>query len=199
MLDFWFVFGYYWFNIICGALPLLETEILTMSFIAAQVCALAGMVMLFSSFQAKSTLRICLLQCVACLFLTAQFVFLEAFTGAVLNGLSLVRNLVYACCEKRWAQHRVWPFVFSVMYIVSGMITWQDVFSLLPVMALVLSSFALRERDAQRARLLNFPASPMWLIYDAHTGAYLSIVTETLVMGSIILGLIRYRKKNKLS
>lgn len=166
-----------------------------MVFIAAQICAFGGMIMLFSSFQAKTTLRICLLQCVACVFHTTQFILLGAYTGAALNGLALLRNLVYANGEKKWAKSPLWPFIFSAVYIISGILTWQDAFSILPALALVLSSFALRLKNAQHSRILNFPASPLWLVYDLHTGAYLSVVTEVLAMSSIILGLIRYRKK----
>ena len=168
-----------------------------MSFIAAQICSIVGMGMLFASFQAKTTLRICLMQCVACVFLTTQFVLLGAFTGAVLNGLSLARNVVYANADKPWGQHRLWPFVFSAMYITAGIIVWQDIFSLMPMVALVLATFALREENAQKARLLNLPTSPLWMMYDAHAGAYLSAATEAVVLVGIIIGLIRFRKIDK--
>lgn len=164
-------------------------------FIVAQVCGIGGMIGLFLSFQAKTTIKIAFTQCIACIFLTAQFILLGAWTGAALNALSLVRNIVYANGGRKWAQGIWWPIGFSVINIVFAIFTWADFFSLLPMAALILSNFALRIKNAQLSRMVNFPSSPMWLLYDLHTGAYLSIVTEVLVMSSILLALWRYRKE----
>ena len=150
-------------------------------FIAAQVCGIGGMIGLFISFQAKTTIKIAFTQSIACIFLTTQFLLLG----------------VYANGEKKWAQGIIWPIVFSVVNVIFAIFTWADFFSLLPVIALILSNFALRIKNAQVSRMLTFPSSPLWLTYDLHTGAYLSIVTEVLVMSSILLGLWRYRKEKK--
>lgn len=166
-------------------------------FIAAQVCGIGGMIGMFISFQAKTTIKIAFTQCIACIFLTTQFLLLGAWTGAALNALSLVRNIIYANGKKKWAQGIIWPIVFSVVNVIFAIFTWADFFSLLPVIALILSNFALRIKNAQVSRMLTFPSSPLWLTYDLHTGAYLSIVTEVLVMSSILLGLWRYRKEKK--
>ena len=168
---------------------------MTPSFIAAQVCGIGGMIGLFLSFQAKTTVKICLTQSIACVFLTAQFLFLGAWTGAALNGLSLFRNLVYANGNKKWASGIIWPIGFSIANIIFTVFTWDGFISLLPMTALILSNFGLRIKNAHVSRMVNFPTSPMWLIYNAGSGAYMSIITEVLVMSSILLGLWRYRKE----
>lgn len=163
-------------------------------FIAAQICGVGGMIGLFLSFQAKTTQKICFAQSIACIFFVAQFSLLGAWTGAALNGLSLVRNLVYANSDKKWASGIYWPIGFSLINIAFVIFTWADGFSLLPAIAMVISNFALHMKNAQIARAVNFPASPLWLVYDVHTGAYMGIITEVFVMSSILLGLWRYKK-----
>ena len=165
-------------------------------FVAAQICGIGGMIGLFLSFQAKTTVKICLTQSIACVFLTTQFLLLGAWTGAALNGLSLFRNVVYANGNKKWASGIIWPIGFSLANIVFTSFSWEGYISLLPMTALILSNFGLRIRNAQLSRLVNLPTSPMWLIYNMGSGAYMSIITEILVTSSILLGLWRYRKEN---
>lgn len=166
-------------------------------FIAAQICGIGGMIMLFWSFQSKTTIKICFTQSIACIFLTSQFALLGAWTGAALNAISLVRNIIYANGEKKWAKGILWSIGFSVINILFTCFTWEGFISLLPMTALILSNFGLRIKNAQVSRMVNFPTSPMWLIYNAGSGAYMSIITEVMVMTSILLGLWRYRKEKQ--
>ena len=166
-------------------------------FLIAQACGIGGLILLFVSFQTKTTQKICLAQSIACVFFVAQFSLLGAWTGAALNGLSLVRNLVYANNDKKWASGIYWPIGFSVINAIFVILTWSDIFSLLPAIAMVVSNFALQLKNAQLARAVNFPASPLWLVYDLHTKAYMGVFNEIMVMSSILLGLWRYRKEKK--
>jgi len=164
------------------------------AFILAQIIGFFGTVCIFTSYQAKTTKKICLIQALAGVFFFLQFMVLGAYTGAVLNLLSLVRSLVYGS-GKKWVQHPLCPIIFALLNAAVTAIFWQGWADLLPCCAIIIACFSLVLKNAQAARALSLPASPLWLAYDIYTGAYINIVNEVLVIISILSALIRYRKK----
>jgi hypothetical protein len=44
-------------------------------------------------------------------------------------------------------------------------------------------------------RIISYPVSVLWIVYDVYAGAYGSIVAEVLIMISITISLIVNRKK----
>ena len=47
-------------------------------------------------------------------------------------------------------------------------------------------------KDETKIRLITFPSSPCWLVYNVFEKSVAGIVTECIVMSSIIIAIIRY-------
>jgi hypothetical protein len=67
----------------------------------------------------------------------------------------------------------------------------------------VLTTVANWMKSETKIRLISFPNSPCWLIYNAITGSVAGVITECIVMSSLIIGIVRYdilkkgKKKNE--
>lgn len=177
--------------------------------IITQAIGFGGAALNFFSFQQNKRSRIIGFQIGAALLFITHYIFLgltsgaDAFTGAALNFIGLSRSVVFINNNKKWAKSPVWLVFFIIVSIVAGVLTWESWYSFLPPMAMILTTISYWMKDETKIRLITFPSSPCWLIYNVITGSVAGIVTECVVMSSLIIAIIRYdvfkkdKKKNE--
>lgn len=168
--------------------------------IIAQAVGFVGAVVNGISFQQKTRKRMISVQMWATASFIIHYILLGAFTGAALNGITLVRSFVFLNNDKKWARSRAWLYLFIIISIVSSLLTWVDWYSFLPAAAMVLSTISFWLKSEKAIRLVTFPSSPCWLAYNLISGSVAGVITECVVMTSIITAIIRYDvlKKDKI-
>ena len=61
-----------------------------------------------------------------------------AFTGSVINGIAVLREIVfYHKEEKKWAKSKVWLIVFLLLMTAAPIVSWQGFISLLPAIGII--------------------------------------------------------------
>ena len=166
--------------------------------IIGQIIGFIAMGIIVISYQQKSHKNILTFQMVSGLLFTVHYILLGAYTGAIMNLLGAFRSLVYANRGKKWASSIIWPTVFSIGFVVSGIMTWDNMFSVFPLIAMLMSSIVLWIEQPKINRIFSLPTSTCWLIYNIKTLSYPGIITEIFVLTSIIIGIIRLDiKKDK--
>ena len=165
-------------------------------FIISQIFSIIATLLLLLSFQQKTHKRIVLMQAVAGLLFGIQYMMLGAYEGMICNYIGAVRSVVYSFRGKSKIVDNIFcPIVFAVIFAISGIVTYQNLFSLLPIIAMFIASFVLWSPKTQQLRALTMPTSAMWLVYNAVSHSYVAVLTEVLNLISIIIGLIRFRNK----
>lgn len=162
-----------------------------------QIIGFVAMAIIVASYQQKSHKNILTFQMVSGLLFTVHYIMLGAYTGAVMNLLGAVRSLVYSNRGKKWSSSILWPICFSIAFLISGILTWDNVFSVFPLIAMLMSSVVLWIEQPKINRILSLPTSSCWLIYNIKTLSYPGIITEIFVLSSIIIGIIRLDIKKK--
>ena len=166
--------------------------------IITQAVGFLGAGVNFLSFQQNKRSRIIGFQIVAALLFIVHYILLgltngaDAFTGAALNFIGLTRSIVFINNDKRWAKSPVWLGVFIVVSAVAGILTWEAWYSFLPSAAMILTTVSYWLKNETKIRLVTFPSSPCWLIYNVIVGSVAGIVTECFVMLSLIIAIVRY-------
>ena len=158
----------------------------------AQVIGFGGAAMNCLSFQQNKRKRIIAIQIGAAVLFIIHYILLGAYSGAALNFISLLRSFVFINNDKKWAKSPVWLGVFIVVSAVAGILTWEDWYSFLPPMAMILTTISYWMKNETKIRLITFPSSPCWLVFNIITGSVAGIVTECIVMSSLIIAIIRY-------
>lgn len=165
-------------------------------FIISQTISAVATLFLLLSFQQKTHKRIVLMQAFSGLLFGIQYMMLGAYEGMICNYIGAVRSVIYSFRGKsKITDSIICPIVFAVIFAISGIITYKNIFSLLPIIAMAVSSFVLWLPKTQQLRALTIPTSAMWLIYNAVSHSYVAVLTEVLNLISIIIGLIRFRNK----
>ena len=163
----------------------------------AQVIGIIAFCLAVWSFQQNEHKKIVLLQLLANLCFTVHYFMLEAYTGALLNSIGLARSIVFIFKDKKWAASNWWLVFFSLVCAGAGIYTWDGFLTLLPMSAMILTTIAFGINNPKKTRLLSFPSSPLWLIYNLVNQSWGGVLTECFNMGSIIIGMLRFDRSKK--
>ncbi|MBE6637762.1 MAG: YgjV family protein [Ruminococcaceae bacterium] len=165
--------------------------------IAAQIVGLFGIACSLLSFQQKDRKRVMLFQMTASALFCIQLFMVGAITGGCIDSISFIRTVVFSQNDKKWASSPIWLGVFIVAMIVTGLLTWQNAWSILPILGSVLSTIALWMKKSSHIRGISLFVGPCWLVYNLVHGAYTGALNEVLAMTSIMIGIFRHDLKRK--
>ena len=163
-----------------------------------QVVGIIAMIFCIAAFQAKKRNNILIMQMIGMGMWTLHFLLLGEYAGAAMNGLAVARAAVYVQREKhKWAYSKIVPAVFVALFIGAGLFTRYlgDDMWYLPVIAMTITSIGLFFKNEQTVRKINLFSSPPWIVYNAFAKSVPAVFTESMTMVSVIIALIRYRKK----
>ena len=166
------------------------------TFIVSQCIGFIAAAILLLSFQQKTHKRIVIMQACSGLLFAIQYFMLGAYEGMIGNIVGMTRSIAFSFRGKsKFADSIICPVVFAVLAGAGGMLTYTSPASLLPMAAMMISSFVMWNPHTQQLRALTMPTSLMWLIYNVICSSYSGILTEIFNLISIVIGLIRFRKK----
>ncbi len=165
---------------------------------AIGICAVATYLL---SYQQKKRRGIILLNVTSrCLYIL-QYLLLGAISGAVLDVLGAIASVI--------AERRELPFIKKYLHAVflsvnavivaAGVaisILNQSLLDLLPIVGVLFHTGAFWLRDEQWIRRISLCGSPFWLAYNFASHAYGSAIGDALTIGSLLLAMIKYRKKS---
>jgi Bacterial inner membrane protein. len=160
--------------------------------IIAQAIGILGMIAAMLSFQCKSSKKMFIIQAFCAGFFLIHFGLLGAAVGMLQNVLAIVRAMIFRS-EKKWAQHKSIPYIFGVLFLLTILLTYDGPITLLPPIAMVISTFAMWTKNGKKIRILQlFTVSPMWLIYNAFVLSISGCITEAFNIVSILVSIARY-------
>ena len=166
-----------------------------MKFILIQMIGLIGNLLVMSVIQFNNRKLILTAQAVACVLWIIHYGLLGAMTAVCLNFISFARSLVFFYNDRRWAKSRAWLWLFMFLFAANSILTWEGWRSILPGIAMCLTSGALWTKKASRMRLLCTLNSPFWLVYNLLAGSYSCAILELFALVSYIVSIIRFDLK----
>lgn len=167
--------------------------------VLTQIIGIAAMIFSVFSFQMNRHKHIMIMQILATSLFGLQYFLLGAYTGMAVDAVAVVRGIVFYNKDKKWASSNIWIAVFIIMFIVSGIFTWQGPSSMLMTGAMILNTFSFSFTKPKLVRSTILISSPLVLIYNIITGSIGGIINEICVELSSVVGLLRYDVKRKTS
>lgn len=162
-----------------------------------QALGLLGSLIVLSSVQFNNRKIILAAQAVACTLWLVHYSVLGAATAAATNIISFARSIVFAYNDRPWAKKRFWLWLFLGLFILNSIVTWEGARSILPAVAMCLTTLALWTHDLKKTRFLYLANSPFWLSYDLISGSYSTALIECCALVSYILAVWRYDFKKQ--
>lgn len=175
--------------------------------LVAQILGIAGMTMNILSFMQKSQKRIITMQLFGGALFALNYLLLGSATGAMLNVVAVIRAIVYSNKEKFHAEKKGWFYGFCASFVLIYILTFavfgkvptpaNFAIELLPVVSMMIATYAFSLKNAAQVRKLGLVYCPMWLVYNCFVFSIGGILCEAFSIGSIFVGYLRHDRKRK--
>ena len=167
-----------------------------MKFILAQVLGIMALVVTAYGIHFKTKDGILLRFVIANILFAIQFFLLNAITGGVISIINAIRCVVFYIYKKKELKPSIVTLlIFEIIVIISGIFSWQNMWSLIPILATVLYTYSLWQDDVRVIRISACLVYSSWAVYDLIVKAYAGVLQEVSILASSILALFKNKKK----
>ena len=166
-----------------------------LTFIIAQVFGIISIILNIIVVQFKSKEKILIGMIISNLVVAIQFFLLNAITGGIISLINVIRCIVFYLFKKENKKPSVFVLlIFETIAIVSGIISWQNVWSILPIIATLTYTYGIWQDDVLKIKYISAITGFEWSIYDIIVRAYVGVIQGIIQMISAIVAIIRYDK-----
>lgn len=169
--------------------------------IIGQAIGVLGAALNIISYQFKRQRTLILISLASQIIFCVSYIMLGAVTGGILNGIGVIRCIVYYNKDKFKSDKIWWLFGFIVLYVASYVLNFtvlgktfdvkNAILEVLPVIGMIASNIGLMLKEAKDIRRFALISSPVWLIYNAINLAIAATVTEIIALVSVTIAIIR--------
>lgn len=164
-----------------------------MMYIISQIFILINYIFLILTYQIKSGKKILLYSTIGCFSSAIGFFFLNAYSGCVMALIAVLRNLLFMTNNNR----KVSLFITIFLILIVSIYTYQCVFSILPVIATLLYSISLYDKECKLYRIYGIPIEICWLLYHIYLFSVVGITFETILFISVLIGVIKSKSRKQ--
>lgn len=163
-------------------------------FIIAQIIGFIATGIAIYSFQAKRRITMLTMQTVSNLLWMTHYIMLGSMSAVFANFIGTVRNVIYGLRGKyKFADSKVVPAISIIAFVISGILTYDTPFDILPMIGMILASIAFFIKEEKVIRYISVFIAISWLTFGFYAGSIAGIVADGSTLISIIIAIIRYR------
>ena len=165
-----------------------------------QVIGVFAFLILLISFWQKDRKKILFLQAVMSILYALHYFLLGAYSGSIVNIIGIFRAYTFSKKNnnKLYSSNLV-LYLFLVLFLVSGVITYDNIFSILPIIAALLYTLAIWNDKSSTIRIGSLFVSCIWIIYNIIVGSHVGYITESILLISTALSVLKLDVKRKRS
>ena len=163
-----------------------------------QLIGAIGYSLLAISYFKKEKRQILFMQIIAYIFFSVHYYFLNGITGAICNIIGLIALVTIYLFEKYKLKNKsLIAILFIISIIVINIITFQNIFSIFPMIAssIVILSFLIDDENI--IRIIGIVAALCWLIYAIVYKSYSAIIFEVIILINASASLLKNTPKKK--
>jgi len=170
---------------------------MTNTYFISQIFTILGIILLGSSYLCKNKREILILSLLSSICYGSHNFLLGAITGFAMNIVTIILNLWLYINEKNKKQTSS-KLLFSIclITIILGSISYQNIFSLLPIIASLLFTYSIWQNNNKVYRWIGLLTSILWLSYNTYLNSIFGIITEIILLGFKVVGLIKVIRIN---
>ena len=147
----------------------------------------------FYSYQRTKKDKLLIIQTIATALSCIQYLLIGAFSGFALNIVCIMRNFAFYYRDKNHRKDWLTPIIFAVLMAIASFFSWEGIHSLLITLGLVINTMCMGMFGAKNFRKTILISSSLILIYNIFASSYSGMLSESISLISVIIGIIRYR------
>lgn len=160
--------------------------------IIIQVIGFWGMAANFLSFQFKKHKNILIMRTVNEGLFILQYFLLGALSGAYLNLVGCIRNIIFTKQVEKGKSTKFGIIIFSVLFTVFGLISFDGIKSIMLILAKVLSTVAYGNKNTKVIRIVSFLTHVSYLFYNIAVFSIAGAVSDIIILVSLIIAITRF-------
>lgn len=165
-------------------------EDLTM-FILAQILGGIALFILVLSFQKNEKQALLKYQIGSSIFFAGQYLFLQAYTGCLMNLICVLRNILFKKYDKKQVPIYLLIFIVFIMLILS-LFAYNGSISLLPCIACILYTISIWQSNLKVTRIVEVISCSLYIIYNIKVLAYVGLVSTMIELISALIAIYRF-------
>lgn len=169
---------------------------MSIHFLIAQLFGLIAVILsiICMHFNSKENILKCMI--IGNLLMTIQFFLLNAITGGVVSLVNTIRCIVFYLYKKNNKKKSIITLIiFEIIYISSGIMSWQNIWSILPITATVVFTYGLWQDNILITKIIYAIVGLEWATYDLIVKAYFGVIQSIMQFISSTIASIKYKKK----
>ncbi len=147
----------------------------------------------FYSYQCTQKRKLLVIQTVATALSCIQYLLIGAFSGFALNVVCIIRNFIFSYRDKNHRTDLLTPVLLALCMAVVSIFSWEGIHSLLITTGLVVNTVCMGVFDAKTFRKTILISSSLILLYNVFASSYSGMLSESISLISVVIGIIRYR------
>lgn len=164
---------------------------MTQTQIIAQLIGFIGTITIAIGMQQKKYKNIVICKITNEVASAVHYLLLGGYTGMILNLASCFTNGVYYFRIKNNKSTLVFQILFGGMFAALGLLSWHGWISVFAITAKLLSSVSLGINSPRAIRIINLISTPCWLLYNIFMFSIPGMISDSLVICSVLIAVIR--------
>lgn len=167
-----------------------------MDMLYAQFIGAAALLTIVLSVQCKKKKNIMLVQIIANILYSFQYVLLNAYSAAYLNIVTILRS--YTCYQYDKKKKKIpifWTVFYSLMCIVLGYLCYDGPLVIIPVAITIAYTIGASFKNPNVFRWTFLLCAFIWMYYNFIVGAYVCVFGNVCEVVSTSIAIKRYKTK----
>ncbi len=167
-------------------------EYLLKNFWFIQSIGAVALIFVLLAWNARKRKNIFALQSINLVLFIIHYWLLSAAAGAAMCAVVLGRNFVFSKKEERkWASNSAWLYLFTILAVGVLIIFWQGWVTILPVVAVVISMYAMWRDSPSEIRFYMLMSCLIWLPYTIIIKSWPGVLSQFIGIIGILIGMYR--------
>lgn len=172
------------------------------TYILSQIFIIISYLFLACTYQAKNRKKILIFNFASLIATGLSYAFLSAYSGLAMVFVAIIRNIIFIIEEKRNCKNDKNGtkdyIILAVLYLISivfAILTYNGILSMMSVVATMLYTFSVWQKNIKMYKLLGMPIEAIWIVYNIYIFSIFGIILESILEISTVIGYLREKKK----
>lgn len=164
---------------------------LSLPYILSQVLVIIYYLIYSWTFHLKDSKKILMFAIVATIISSISYVLLKAYTGMAMCFVAIIRNLLFTKDKKS----KLNLILIFILTLVASIFTFNSYFCLFNIIATLLYTYALWQKNTKTYKLLGIIVNGLMIIYDIYIKSILGVIFISIAFISSIVGFLKENRK----
>lgn len=167
--------------------------------LVAQFFGIIGIAVFLLCFQFKEMKTARKIKMAVDVIWAVHYFLLGGYPAFAINVICFFREIVFINSDKKFFSGKKWLYIFIAFNLASAILTWKNIFSLLPAITACVATYSFWQKNIRKARVLALTNNVFMFTYDLtmENISYMGLVSETLAFCSVVIAMIRHREKKQ--